>query len=325
MLRPTQILTEISKAYPNVWQQVKYIRGGKGKEQPNWADWCYLPIGAGIAIATNNDDSRRPEAIMNPISPCIIVAGATWRLTKGVYRFDPELYNILIKQPMTGNIPSDALKRLPEWCVYVEMQDSEIEGFWAHLEHDLSDDTAELRFVIMFKNGANTCLPIKLGNWTLKEWLDKMTLDTQKFIGEELPKNPDKYVNIVAGMLQLVLYLCADNIDIPSLPQHPSKRVRRSGQVDVAREVRTWDVGQRIGATIRKYENKRITEEDEQLEQKELQVRESPRPHIRAAHWHSYWTGPRDGERKLILKWLPPIPVNVTEDEDNPVVIRRVK
>jgi hypothetical protein len=42
-----------------------------------------------------------------------------------------------------------------------------------------------------------------------------------------------------------------------------------------------------------------------------------PRPHIRRAHWHGYWTGPRAKpakERKFVLRWLAPIPVNVSEE-----------
>ena len=40
-------------------------------------------------------------------------------------------------------------------------------------------------------------------------------------------------------------------------------------------------------------------------------ARPRPRPHWRRAHWHSYWTGPRDGERIARLKWIPPIPVGL--------------
>jgi len=31
---------------------------------------------------------------------------------------------------------------------------------------------------------------------------------------------------------------------------------------------------------------------------------------IRRGHFHHYWTGPRDGDRKLIMKWLPPTWIN---------------
>lgn len=327
MLRPKALLMEISKEYPNVWRQVKDFRAGKGRDLPDWADWCYLPLAAGVAIATPGYDTKIYQAVYNRISPAMIVAGATWRITQGVYRFDPELYNTLINQPLDGNIPCEVLKRLPEWCVYIEMYDPEIEGFWAHLEDDVNTGRMELRFVIMFKNGDNTSTPIHLGQWTVEEGLNKMQEEAQEYVhtGLHLPPVPNEIVTKIASMMQLVLYLCADNIDIPKLPQHPINRVRQSGQVDVAREVRTWDVGERIGATIRKYNNERTAEESQQLENSNSKIHASPRPHIRKAHWHSYWIGKMDGERKLILKWLPPIPVNITEDDNNPVVIRRVK
>ena len=30
------------------------------------------------------------------------------------------------------------------------------------------------------------------------------------------------------------------------------------------------------------------------------------RPHMRSAHWHGYWKGPRNGDREFIHHWLPP-------------------
>ena len=33
-------------------------------------------------------------------------------------------------------------------------------------------------------------------------------------------------------------------------------------------------------------------------------------PHARGGHWHRFWTGPLDGERRLKIKWLPPTIVN---------------
>jgi len=30
------------------------------------------------------------------------------------------------------------------------------------------------------------------------------------------------------------------------------------------------------------------------------------RPHIRRAHWHGYWTGPREGTQTFVYHWLPP-------------------
>ena len=52
----------------------------------------------------------------------------------------------------------------------------------------------------------------------------------------------------------------------------------------------------------------------------------SPRPHIRRAHWHSFWVGKKDqpDARSVTLKWLPPIPVNVPGVEDLTTTVRDV-
>lgn len=45
---------------------------------------------------------------------------------------------------------------------------------------------------------------------------------------------------------------------------------------------------------------------------------------MRRAHYHHFWTGPHDGKRKLIVRWLPPIPVNRKDDTELPTVIHLV-
>lgn len=98
-----------------------------------------------------------------------------------------------------------------------------------------------------------------------------------------------------------VAYLCSANADIvPSYkPQRGLKRnnAKRRSQA-------TWhDVGYRIGSELRSYNRARSVSSEH--------LGGTVRPHMRRAHWHHYWTGPRDGERKLVLKWLPPTMVGV--------------
>ena len=322
-LMPMQVVRDIGKHYPGVWQDVKKIRSSKGKDLPDWPDWCYIPIAAGIAITTGGDDSNLLRATFDKYSPAVVTAAAAWRITQGIYKFDADIYNELTGQPMSDNLPCDALKRLPEWCVYIETipakSDHYIVGFWCHLEKDQNDGREELRFVFFWNTGDITILPVHLGPWTLKEGLQK-TIDEAKRQakkqGVDLAEDVDD-VSDVGRYLQLVLYLCADNADIPDSPEHPSKRVRLSGQVDVARKPRTWDVGVRIGSAIRGYRNKQSTPRGG--------THQSPRPHVRRAHYHHFWSGPRDGDRKLILHWIPPVPVNIDPDAETPAVIHKVK
>lgn len=332
-LRPRQIVREIGRAFPNAWQQIKSFRAGKGKDLPDWPDWCYLPIAAGMAIATQGYSSRVYQAAFSKLSPAIITAAASWRVSQGVYQFDADLYNSLVMQPLDGNLPCDVLKRLPEWCVYVEtmgaaFHEKPIVGFWAHLEYDVNDGRTELRFALMAEDGENIAVPVHLGDWTLEEGLERMKAEAEKHAGMTLPEV--SFVDDIVPLLQLVLYLCAENVDMPRVPVHPIARTRMSGQVDTPKEPQFWTVGERIGAEIRKHRNVEAQKEAEGLSDTEKVpgTHTSPRPHIRRAHWHHYWTGPREGERKLILRWLPPIPVGIGDNEDGsdgPIVIHKVK
>ncbi len=50
-------------------------------------------------------------------------------------------------------------------------------------------------------------------------------------------------------------------------------------------------------------------------------------PHVRSAHWHSFWTGPRKsaGEQKPVVHWIPPTLVNVPMGGEIQAVIRPVR
>ncbi len=47
------------------------------------------------------------------------------------------------------------------------------------------------------------------------------------------------------------------------------------------------------------------------------------RPHARRGHWHNYWTGPRSGERKLVLRWVEPMFIHGGEFDE--VTVHPVK
>lgn len=50
-------------------------------------------------------------------------------------------------------------------------------------------------------------------------------------------------------------------------------------------------------------------------------------PHVRAAHWHTFWVGPRSAtfpDRKPIIRWLPPIPIGMDWRRELPTNIHMV-
>ncbi len=78
---------------------------------------------------------------------------------------------------------------------------------------------------------------------------------------------------------------------------------------DHPREIQKWDVGWMIGAKLKKYKasndiHESKNKQTEQVQNDEQKPGTSKRPHIRAVHYHHFWTGKKDSsERKLIMKW----------------------
>ena len=328
--RAIQTLNEFSRNYPNAWKQIDSFREGRGKDLPMWEDWCYAPLAAWYSIVSHAFGKNRLTEPGEVLAVSGLAAVGSWRVTQGIYRFDPALYDAIIKTEITGDLPVEILFRLPEWCVYIEApglqyDGGEVYGFFAHLEHDQNTHHAELRLLIDTANGHAT-LPLHLDTSTLDAAIDKMIQTSLKNVG--LAQLPDGFSlttkdiptlrNEVEPFISLLLYLCSQNAEIGDgqrLPTFPEPRKTKSGLRMFAPDKPTmWDVGLRIGAALRRaYHNEQTHQGGSHS---------SPRPHIRRAHWHSFWSGSRkeSDNRKKQLKWLPPIAINVDLGEIVPTV-----
>lgn len=47
---------------------------------------------------------------------------------------------------------------------------------------------------------------------------------------------------------------------------------------------------------------------------KNLQQASARKSHVRQGHWHKYWYGPKNGERRLLPKWIPPVIVGESRE-----------
>ena len=130
----------------------------------------------------------------------------------------------------------------------------------------------------------------------------------------------DEYRQTFSSMLQLLLYLCSEEPDMPEI-EHPREKRRFSGGVKAPEAPRVWDVGIRISSEIRRFSGRPF--EDGTVPGSHA----SPRPHVRSAHWHTYWTGPRDAVfplRKPVMRWIPPLPIGMDWKRELPTNIRMV-
>ncbi|WP_157040484.1 AcrVA2 family anti-CRISPR protein [Polaromonas naphthalenivorans] len=348
--RPRDHVTAAGRLYPSAWKQSETMRSGRGQGFPDWPAWCFLPIAATQAIvATGAGVDAQWLHVSHPerIPDAARLAGlAGWRMTQGIYRFDPAVYEAVRDTLVAGDIPSDVLYRLPEWCVYIEtpnmlLGDVQMHGAFAHLEHDVNTGQPELRFLLDIDEAAGPALMpavLHLGRWTLADALTRslnLAAGNAVSAGEQLPNDFAKGMSgvlrpVLEPLLSLLLYLCSQAAEVGDGQRRPAnpepKRVKGGLRLFVAERPTTWDVGVRLGAALRQ------AYAAEQTGQVAGHV--GPRPHIRRAHWHGFRSGAMkrdDGsdipaaQRPFELRWLPPIAVNVSKPDDLPAVIRLVK
>jgi hypothetical protein len=98
-------------------------------------------------------------------------------------------------------------------------------------------------------------------------------------------------------------YICSEGADIAD-PDDPAWRPMRRTRTP-AKRTRQVAVGYRIGTALR---HARVGGAGRGG------THASPAAHLRRAHWHHYWVGPRNGERRLELRWIPPVAVGALPD-----------
>lgn len=325
--RPRDHVAAAAHHYPQAWRQSDEFRADRGRGLPDWPAWCYLPLAAAYAIVSA--DLRVDRLSVQHVGDVArLGALAAWRVTQGIYRFDPALYAAIVDTPVSGDVPHDVLYRLPEWCVYVETpglawNDGQLFGFFAHLEYDVNTGRPELRLLL----DADTALvpvPLHLGPWSLAESISRAVdvAHVQAAVVGGMPAGVPKVLREwVEPLVSLLLYLCSQNAEIgdgQSQPANPEPKRTKSGwRLFPPDRPTTWDVGVRLGSALRAAYHAAETGQGG--------THAGPRAHIRRAHWHGYWTGPREGERRFDLRWMPPIPVNVNDVADLPATVRPMK
>jgi len=333
--RPIWHLRALMRDYPDLGSQVDRLRSMRGKQVPDWPSWCLMPMGLWMHIA-DPGGTFNPVALMN--APRLSGYG-TWRYTQGVYRIDPSLLDALTDTPLTGDLPSDSLLRLPQWSVYVVTPGMKhgaapLHGFLAFLDWNPETKSADLCIIpdidVPDFDHLQMATPIPIGKWSLPDAFARMAsrgaralesdpdLAQKAGIGQQaidwlgLP-NPERYnqmAELFSPLVSILLYLCSEEPEIDpdrepgTSPHNPfPKRVKRGWRLFPPQHARVWHVGRGVGEQLR-------------VDRLSWQgTGRTVRPHIRRGHWHGYWFGPRTGKRRFVYRWLPPMLVASPPEE----------
>lgn len=279
----------------------------------------------------------RIEAILRGeyvILPYMVNAYRLWGDCKHIYRFDATLAEELCEQPLDDSLPKELFDYLPYGIFFIDCSsfakskgaEFNTMGLWIFRSTVPSDSECRaedsLCMVIVDDKGRVQCESLHLGRPTISQIVGEI-IDSRKAVLSRVDL-PDGFIEEkllderktrawITQVLNLILYVCSVNADIqqaykPSpTPRkaNPKKRNRRS-------ESFIYDVGFRVGPALGAARAHRASAVGSG-------AGPAKTPHVRRAHWHHYWKGPRNGERRLVLKWLSPINVNM--DLGTPVTI----
>jgi hypothetical protein len=319
ILRPTTHLQIVTGTFPQLGQHVDRMRSERGGTLPQWPDWCFLPIAGAAAIVTGGRPAANPRLAQ---TFGIVAALATWRVTQGVYQVDPDTFEALWQTPLTGELPCQLLKHLPEWCVYVQCPQPRrlvgapetiavLYGWYAHLEWDVKTHQEELRLLLDLGQdgesppGGLLPFPVHLGPWSLEEGIKeslRASIPQLQRVGMTDPAFLEAFANgerqmaaVLAPLVSITLYLCSLAADVTS---HTGTRVRPTTPAPTKTkkglrlfppdQPHVWDVGFVVGSELRARPAWRAPEKETD---EDTTGRKRPRPHARMAHWHVFWTG----------------------------------
>lgn len=270
-----------------------------------------------------------------------ILFGCNYRLTQQVISFDPLVSEMLEldqgrKDELVSDegdpLPTDLLSRLPfETFVVVpnfgdvtsflvECNTREVEGLarlFLNIVARVPDhDTGSVRSV-----GASAILTpgLNLAETVLDAY--KMMQRVGQGTGAVSASDQQRTFSVIAHVLPYLLYLCAENReldgDVEAQPQ--LSKTRKGTRIFARPAANLMQAGIRTGAAIRAAKEARADQGSVESGEGTPRV-----PHLRVAHWHLYWKGPRNDPSKQtrVLHFLPPIPVNVRKPGDLQAVVR---
>lgn len=267
---------------------------------------------------------------------CVV---SLWKNNKQVYLPDEDFCKELI---LTDNvkIPTDLVTQLPYQTFCIDMANNSLFGdtdaLFIHVKNDKYGNIVlhverivEEIFFSMFIRFDKENIVCDNG-FSYIEYSRKNIPECPEYLEISADIEP-KYRNMQVSnsnfddlcifIVQFLLYLTAANADISVNEVTKNTYKKPSGKPkNKFSEVQQWEVGYRIGNTIRLSKKKESTESRERgTEGKE---RKAVTPHVRRAHWQHYHVG--EGRKQTIRKWIGVTFVGGTK-EDMPATIHRVK
>lgn len=267
----------------------------------------------------------------------LIQAIALWRECRVVYSYDAALADMLMGQDVP-EVPCEALRHLPQWCICITDFDAsgKYVALYAYLDGDelvLIWQTPSGRYcedILTLAPGADVRQAMRISNRKAMSLLsgtripsysgDMYNYGARRGVQDGPEYRPRRIdAERMTRGINLLLYLCADNAETRCVTSRPPRVPTPDKPADVPPPVKitSYQVGIRIGAAIRK------AVQADAANSAAPGHHASPAPHVRRAHYATYWTGP--GRKIPVVRWIQPVLVGLKQaDQTISTVIRPV-
>lgn len=233
------------------------------------------------------------------------IAVFEWLKNKQIYKFDSDLWE-LIQNVEKLEIRSSVFKSLP------------FNTFW--IAHDFENGFSGCMVIYGECNDGNYLKLIFINDTNSSYMRLPLRSDTEGKTLEEIIEMAEQTDNVtewykrnMRAVLNAIVYLCTDKPDIstyhaelpPVAPVQRTKKNNKKKKTEKKNITSISNVGLTLGRYIRET-RKTTTTHNTAISSG---VGSTKSPHMRKAHYHSFWV--KDGDKKkLIVKFLSPIFVN---------------
>jgi hypothetical protein len=258
-----------------------------------------------------SDPSRTPEMRLRERMRMQLGALLFNGIPRVAYDFPMSLLESLLESNIDPlDIPSDVLQ-LPHKCIYIGAYTKNSNGFEFYMAEEIYG--SEMRNILFIASDSTVIIPAISGE-TFRESISHVL----EGVGFTTDKNSDYWERAIRGlgiMLNVALFLTGGDLTETVIPGKTRKR---------ARNLAGWErtdaicgaVGGRFCSALRRWQNSQATESA-------LCPHGSPRPHLRAGHWHLYWTG--KGRSVPKVQFLHPCLVNADSIAPGVEIQRKVQ
>lgn len=258
-----------------------------------------------------------------------------WEGSKQVYRINDALWDEAALDD-ASEIPSSVFKMMPYGCIFIQHREEvsmQLDKGWRNIHERegyfcwLDGDVLSIGFLDAARRAEIGGMKYRDDNTSMV--VQKYDLEDYKTLGDILMERRERETAVIRQDASRWLPISADSIEMAALELAHASRLnqvlgslmyisskeadvrtvyvpqrnppRKSRQTDCT----VHDVGFRIAPQLAEVRRYRAAEGHV--------TRKTGRnvaPHVRRAHWHGYWTGPRENPTGLEIKWIAPVVVN---------------